>query len=59
MLRVKHRHQVINQKGREEEKDYMLIQVIEKIKFVMNIHNKKYYINNIGFTTYYNMLLFL
>ena len=29
MLKVKHQ-QVINQKGREEEKDYLLIQVIEK-----------------------------
>jgi len=33
MLRVKHRHQVINQKGREEEKDYLLIRVIEKEKY--------------------------
>jgi len=32
MLRMKHRHQVINQKGREE-KDYLLIQVIEKEKY--------------------------
>ena len=41
--------QVINQKGKKE-KDYLLIQVIKKILFVINNYHKKYYINNIGFT---------
>ena len=32
------------------KKTNLYIQDIKKILFVMNIHNKKYYINNIGFT---------